>query len=119
MEGTFICEFHEGQISRSVSGSKRDALACSTVEFGAKNVQNQILLSRHLSPLNYKNEEICKSFGALRQMKYQKLAFGDLDTDDVRDLQMLKSLTDNLEPTPDDFTPSYISYIRADEFAVC
>lgn len=114
--GKYDGELHCYKISRNVSGKYRDSLAMDAVEFGAKKAQTKMILSADLASTNYKNEEICKSLGSLRQMRHEKLAFADFEKNDARDIEALKELTDTMPSTELDLTPSYITYIRTDAF---
>ena len=51
-------------------------------------------------------------------MKSQGMAFADLDTNDLKDIQCWKEQTDKEKPTFNNKTPSYIKFIRADTFMV-
>lgn len=81
-------------------------------------MHNKLVLSQDLTAINCMNESTEKTLSALRQMKSDKLAFADFDSEDSIDVLCLKRLTDLMEPSPSDLTPSYIQFIRADSFMV-
>ena len=116
--GDYSEDLHSSPKSRNYSGAKRSKIACDVVENGTLKVQNQILLSQDLSSLNYKNENTISTLNALKQMKHEKLAFCDFDTNDAIDISAIKELTDKMPSTPADITPSYIKYIRMDSLSV-
>ena len=116
--GDYSEDQHSSPKSRNYSGAKRSKIACDVVENGTLKVQNQILLSQDMSSLNYKNENTISTLNALKQMKHEKLAFCDFDTNDAIDISAIKELTDKMPSTPADITPSYIKYIRMDSLSV-
>ena len=112
-------EHHKNLKSRNISGQFRMELASQVNEFGAKNVENNLILSSvDLGQMNSKNQGIRKKIGCLRQMKHDLLAFSDMDSDNLIDILDLKKLTDNMPRSKIDPTPAYIRYIRADSLAV-
>ena len=74
---------HLNKKPRNVSGQFRAKLASKVNEFGAKVVQNNMLLSKDLGQMNCTDEPVIKSLGCLRQSKHKQLAFSDLDSDNV------------------------------------
>ena len=117
-QGTYCPALHQGKVGRHISGAKRDAIASDVIKYGAKNVQNSIVLSKDMSRVNSQNQEIRTAFATLRQMKSQQLSFASLSSIDSEDIKALRDLTNNMESTEDDPTPSYIKYLRLDCFMV-
>ena len=117
-EGEFHHSNHEEKLSRNISGKLRENITDQVIELGAYKTQNQIIFSKDLSSANHRNEEVKKTLNSLRQMKHQRLAFSDFDSNDLTDILCLKELTDNMPSESHDVTPSYIRYIRADNFMV-
>ena len=111
-------ENHSGKKLRNLSGEKKNSALGDVMTFGSKNTQNKMINSADLSSINYGNEEICHTLGALRQIKHRGLAFADFDKDNLQDVICLKKFTDNIVPSDNDKTPSYIRFIRADSFGV-
>ena len=111
-------EAHDHRKLRNVSGAKRQKIAIETVQFGPKFVSTKQITTQDLSKANFASESVCQTLGALRQLKYEKMAFSDFDKDDRIDVLFLKNLTDNEPPSQTNLTPSFIRYIRADELAV-
>ena len=117
-KGDFFSENHKNLPRRYISGKFRESLACKVVQQGALKTQEQLLLSRDFSSQNYSNPEICQNLANLRKMASEKSSFALFSTNDVNDLVILKQITDKIEPSASDLTPSYIRYIRADELGV-
>ena len=117
--GTYNSENHPGTKLRYISGAKRAKLASNVCEFGAKVTQNKLINSSDLSKINSENEELKKSLNSLRQMKYEKLAFSDLSSNNTEDILCLKKLTDLKNPSSNDPSPDYIRFIRAINSSYC
>ena len=117
VKGTYDEAKHEVK-ARSISGKKRRDLADKVMQYGAKQVQNEIILSQDLSSINSASENTVKTLAALSQMKSQKLGFSDFDSDDIIDIMSLKKLTDLMPSSQADVTPAYIQYLRCDNLLV-
>ena len=109
---------HDHRKRRNISGQMREKTAIETLQFGSKYVMTKQITSQDLSKNNFDSETTCQTLGALRQIKYQKMGFSDMDKDDRLDVLALKELTDNEPKTPNNPCPKYIRYIRADELSV-
>lgn len=115
-EGLYLPENHTQRLTRNISGAKRIKIANDVLELGAYKTHNKMVLSTNLTSASLRNEEVVKTMNSLRQMAHQRLAFTDFDSNDITDILCLKEITDLMPSTDQDLTPSYIKFVRCDEF---
>ena len=116
--GAYAEENHLKVFTRQIKGQDRVKLSIDAVNNGTIHARNKILLSTDMASSNSTNEKIIPSKDTIRKMIQETRSFADFDSEDLRDIETTKNITDNEKPAFNNPTPSYIKLIRTDTFLV-